>query len=221
MKLDLLTNKKGLIVVELTIALFLVFAYNVWKIFPLSETPFIFLLVLISFWLRKQGWESIGFKRPQSWGKTILVCLLIALGLQLTSFITDPIIAKFTGSPADLTQFTEINGNSFLLLIYFGLIWTLAAFGEEIAYRGFIVTRLSELLGATKASGIVAVIISSVLFAIGHYYKGTAGMIDSGIGGLTYGFIYIVAGRKLWLSIFAHGFADTFGLLYFYFGLNQ
>jgi membrane protease YdiL (CAAX protease family) len=193
----------------------------VWEIIPLSETPFILLLVVISLRLHRQGWESIGFKQPQSWGKTISVGLLVSLGLQLTSLVTDPIIATITGSPADLTQFEEITGNSSLLLIYLGLIWTLAAFGEEIAYRGFIVTRISDLFGSTKTSGIVAVGLSSVLFAIGHYYKGPAGMIDSGIGGLIYGSLYLLSGRNLWLSIFVHGFADTLGLLYFYFGLNQ
>jgi uncharacterized protein len=214
-------GSKWLIFIELCIAFFLVFAYNVLEIIPLSETPFIFLLVLISFWLHKQGWGSLGFKRPVSWGKTILIGLLVGLGLQLLSFVTEPIIVQLTGSPADLSQFEEITGNPTLLLIYFGLIWTLAAFGEEIAYRGFIVTRLSELFGSSKASGIVAVILSSVLFAIGHYYKGPAGMIDSGISGLTFGFLYLLSGRNLWLSIFAHGFTDTFGLLYFYFGFNQ
>lgn len=216
-----ISTRKGFTFIELCIAFFLVFAYNVLEIIPLSETPFIFLLVLISFWWRKEGWRSIGFKKPASWGKTILIGLLVGLGLQLLSFVTEPVIAALTGSPADLSQFDEITGNPTLLLIYFGLIWTLAAFGEEIAYRGFIVTRLSELFGSTKAADIAAVILASILFGIGHYYKGPSGMIDSGISGLTFGFLYLLSGRNLWLSIFAHGFTDTFGLLYFYFGLNN
>ncbi len=210
-----------LTLLELAAAVILVFAYNVWEILPLSETPFIFILVLLSFWLRKEGWKSLGFAKPKSWLRTIITGLCVGLGLQLLSFVTEPIITSITGSPADLSQFDEITGNSTLLLIYFGLIWTLAAFGEEIAYRGFIVTRLSQLFGSKHASLIVAVIFSSVIFGVGHYYKGAAGMIDSGISGLTFGFLYILSGRNLWLSIFAHGFTDTFGLLYFYFGLNN
>lgn len=206
---------------ELAAAVILVFAYNVWEVLPLSETPFIFMLVLLSFWLRKEGWKSLGFTKPKSWPRTIATGLCVGLGLQLLSFVTEPIITSITGSPADLSQFDEITGNSTQLLIYFGLIWTLAAFGEEIAYRGFIVTRLSQLFGSKQASLIVAVIFSSLIFGIGHYYKGPAGMIDSGISGLTFGFLYILSGRNLWLSIFAHGFTDTFGLLYFYFGFNQ
>ncbi len=212
---------KWLTLLELTAAVILVFAYNVWEILPLSETPFIFILVLLSLWLRKEGWRSLGFSRPKSWLKTILTGLGVGLGLQLLSFVTEPIIARLTGSPADLSQFNEITGNPTLFFIYFGLIWTLAAFGEEIAYRGLIVTRMAQLFGSTQTSLIVAVILSSIVFGIGHYYKGPAGMIDSGISGLTFGFVYILSGRNLWLSIFAHGFTDTFGLLYFYFGFNQ
>lgn len=221
MKLEKSTSLKWLTFLETAAVILLVFAYNVWEIIPLSETPFIFILVLLSFWLRKEGWQSIGFTKPKSWSKTILIGLVVGLGLQLLSFVTEPIIANLTGSPADLSQFNEITGNPTLFLIYFGLIWTLAAFGEEIAYRGFFVTRLSQLFGSTQTSLIIAVIFSSIVFGIGHYYKGPAGMIDSGISGLTFGFLYILSGRNLWLSIFAHGFTDTFGLLYFYFGLNS
>lgn len=213
--------QKGFIFLELALAFLLVFGHNVWEIIPLSETPFIFILVVVSLWLRKEKWSSLGFTKPQSWSKTIFIGMAVGLALQLLSFVTEPIINKLTGSPADLSQFDEITGNPTLFLIYLGLIWTLAAFGEEIAYRGFIVTRLSELLGSTRASLFIAVIISSVIFGIGHYYKGPAGMIDSGISGLTFGLLYIFSNRNLWLSIFAHGFTDTFGLLYFYFGLNN
>lgn len=221
MKNEKTTFLKWLTWLELAVAILLVFAYNVWEVIPLSETPFIFILVLLSFWLRKEGWQTLGFNKPESWLKTILMGLGAGLGLQLLSFVTEPLITSLTGSPADLSQFDEITGNPMLFLIYFGLIWTLAAFGEEIAYRGFIVTRLSKIFGSTQTSLIVAVIFSSIIFGIGHYYKGPAGMIDSGISGLTFGFLYIFSGRNLWLSIFAHGFTDTFGLLYFYFGLNQ
>lgn len=221
MKNEKTTFLKWLTWLELAVAILLVFAYNVWEVIPLSETPFIFILVLLSFWLRKESWQTLGFNKPESWLKTILMGLGVGLGLQLLSFVTEPLITNLTGSPADLSQFDEITGNPMLFLIYFGLIWTLAAFGEEIAYRGFIVTRLSKIFGSTQTSLIIAVIFSSIIFGIGHYYKGPAGMIDSGISGLTFGFLYIFSGRNLWLSIFAHGFTDTFGLLYFYFGLNQ
>ena len=66
---------KWLTPLELAAAVILVFAYNVWEVLPLSETPFIFILVLLSFWLRKEGWKSLGFVKPKSWLRTIIMGL--------------------------------------------------------------------------------------------------------------------------------------------------
>jgi hypothetical protein len=61
--------------------------------------------------------------------------------------------------------------------------------------------------------------LASVLFGVGHAYKGPAGMIDSGIGGFVFGAAYLLSGRNLWAAILAHGFVDTLGVGLLYFGL--
>jgi len=66
----------------------------------------------------------------------------------------------------------------------------------------------------------VGMVFVSVLFGLGHFYKGLAGMIDSGVAGLILGSAYLLSGRNLWTSIFAHGFIDTFGVIALYFGLD-
>ena len=60
----------------------------------------------------------------------------------------------------------------------------------------------------------------SILFGYGHFYKGPAGIIDSGVAGLILGSAYMLAGRNLWASVLAHGFIDTFGVVMLYFGLD-
>ena len=64
----------------------------------------------------------------------------------------------------------------------------------------------------------MAVIVVAVLFGYGHYYKGPAGIVDSGIAGLILGAAYLVSGRVLWTTILAHGFIDTFGVGALYLG---
>jgi membrane protease YdiL (CAAX protease family) len=61
----------------------------------------------------------------------------------------------------------------------------------------------------------------SVLFGLGHFYKGPAGMIDSGVAGLILGSAYLLSGRNLWTSILAHGLIDTFGVMALYFGWDS
>jgi membrane protease YdiL (CAAX protease family) len=53
----------------------------------------------------------------------------------------------------------------------------------------------------------------SVLFGYGHYYKGPAGIIDSGVAGLILGCAFVLSRRNLWVCILAHGFIDTFAVV--------
>ncbi len=68
--------------------------------------------------------------------------------------------------------------------MYLGIVWTFAAFGEEIAYRGYLLTRAADVGGRSPLAWWIGVIIVSVLFGYGHYYKGPAGILDSGVAGL-------------------------------------
>ena len=43
-------------------------------------------------------------------------------------------------------------------------------------------------------------------------------MIDSGVAGLILGTAYLLSGRILWTSIFAHGIIDTFAVAMLYLG---
>jgi len=58
----------------------------------------------------------------------------------------------------------------------------------------------------------------SVLFGYGHYYKGPAGIIESGIAGLILGAAYMLSGRNLWTCVLAHGFIDTVAVIALFFG---
>lgn len=106
-------------------------------------------------------------------------------------------------------------------LVVLGLVWTFAAFGEEIAYRGYLLQRAAAMLGNTNAAFWIAILASGVLFGYGHYYKGPAGIVDSGFAGVILGAAYLPSGRCLWTCILAHGFIDAFGVVMLYFGLSD
>ncbi len=77
---------------------------------------------------------------------------------------------------------------------WLGIVWTFASFGEEIAYRGYLLTRAADLGARSAAAYWAGLIAVSVLFGIGHFYKGPAGMIDSGIAGFIFGAGYLLSG---------------------------
>lgn len=205
---------------ELLLAGALVIGANVLDVIPVSETPWLVLLGWFSLRLRGLRWKTLGLRRPRSWIITIAVALTAGIALQsLSEFVTEPIIERLTGQTADLSSFRSLVGNLPATLVMLALIWTLAAFGEEMAYRGYVLERAAALGRHTSAAYLIAMVAVSLLFGLGHYYQGVAGVVNSAFSGLFFGALYLAAGRNLWLPILAHGFSDTIGLGLIYFGL--
>ena len=202
-------------VMELLCAAALVVGANVVDVVPISETPWLVALGWLSLRRRGLNWRAVGFRRPDSWITTIASALLAAIALQLLSeYVIEPI----TGRP-DLSDFRSLVGNLPAALGMMALVWTLAAFGEEMAYRGYVLERAAALGDHAPAAYTSAVVVVSLLFGLGHFYQGLAGVIGSSVSGLFFGVLYLVGRRNLWLPILAHGCSDTIGLVLIYFGL--
>ena len=84
-----------------------------------------------------------------------------------------------------------------------------AGFCEEIAFRGYLMTRI-RLLTKVK-SWIIPAVISAVVFGVSHGYQGLPGVILLSIYGLMFSLLYIRTGR-LWPCIIAHFFQDFIAL---------
>jgi membrane protease YdiL (CAAX protease family) len=115
----------------------------------------------------------------------------------------------------------EIAGNATMALVALLIVWTFAAFGEEIAYRGYLLTRAADLGRRSTTAYWLGIVLVSILFGYGHYYKGPSGIIDSGIAGLILGAAYMLTGRNLWACVLTHGFIDTFGVIDAFFGWSK
>ena len=66
---------------------------------------------------------------------------------------------------------------------------------------------------------VEAWLASSVLFGYGHYYKGPPGILQSTFSGLILGGAFLLSGRNLWVSVIAHGCADTIAIAAAFLGL--
>ena len=214
-------QSRALSAVEFIVGAFIVIGHNVFKIVP-NEVLILSVVGLLSVRLRNGSLSAMGFKRPASWARLVLVALAAAaLRILLGEFVIDPLTARFWPPAALPPEAAEITGNIKFALLALLIVWVFAAFGEEIAYRGYLITRGAEVGGGSAAAYWVAMILVAVLFGYGHYYKGPAGIIDSGIAGLILGAAYLLTGRNLWASILAHGFIDTFGVIVLYFGWDS
>ena len=75
---------------------------------------------------------------------------------------------------------------------------SLAAMGEEIAFRGFLIWYLDALIGLSAA-----LFISTVLFGIAHGYLGRTGIVFATVAGLVLGGAYLLS-TSLLLVIWMH-----------------
>ena len=197
----------------------IVIAHNVYHRVP-NEVPILFLLGWISIRLRDGGWQAVGLHKPDSWRKTILWgvlagVLIIAAG-QLAEFVGARIWHQAAKGPSVLK---EAKTTWKAALLGLGLVWTFAAFGEEMGYRGYLMTRAADVGNRSPLAYLAALLASSVLFGYGHYYKGPPGILQSTLSGLILGGAYLLSGRNLWVSIVAHGCADTIAIAAVFFGL--
>jgi CAAX protease family protein len=205
---------------ELLLGAVIVIGHNVFRVVP-NEVPILFVLGLVSIRLRDGGWSAMGFKRPASW-KRVLLIALAAAGLRiLTGEIVERITLPFWPAIVAPAGTSEITGNIKFALLALLVVWTFAAFGEEISYRGYLLTRAADLGKRTPAAYWLGIVVVSILFGYGHYYKGPTGILDSGIAGLILGAAYVVSGRNLWATILAHGFIDTVSVVMVFFGWSS
>ncbi len=106
----------------------------------------------------------------------------------------------------------DIKGNLGLYLVWLGIVWTSAAFGEEMFFRGFIITRLESVFGGVKFASVLAVIAAAAFFGYVHmYYQGMRGFVTTGAIGLAFGATFLLMKRNLWPVIIVHGLVDTIG----------
>jgi len=196
----------------------IVIGHNVYHVIP-NEVPILFVLGLISLRVRDGGWGVIGLGWPVSWRRTVLFALAAAAArILLGRFVVDPLTAHFWPAAIAPSGADEITGHGMVALRWLLIVWTFAAFGEEIGYRGYLVARAADVGRRSKTAYWVSVSIVSLLFGIGHYYKGPSGIVDSGMAGLVLGTAYLLSGRNLWVCILAHGFIDTVMVIASFFG---
>jgi membrane protease YdiL (CAAX protease family) len=82
------------------------------------------------------------------------------------------------------------------------------AVGEETMFRGYLILRLKEATGNVP----LAVVLSTMLFALGHTHLGTAGMATVGMVGLCFAGLYVWT-ESLLAPIVVHFLYDLYWMV--------
>jgi membrane protease YdiL (CAAX protease family) len=180
---------------------------------PMIALPLGAALVLVWRSLSRTPWSAIGYVRPRSW--MLAVAVGVSFGVAF-KFAMKAIVMPLLGAPAINPTYHFLAGNRAVLP---AAIWAMfvAGFGEETVFRGWMFERLGKLLGS-KAS---IVLLTSVLFGLGHYAnQGIPGVEQATIVGLALGTIFAMTGRIFMLMV-AHAAFDLTALWMIYFDLEM
>jgi membrane protease YdiL (CAAX protease family) len=82
------------------------------------------------------------------------------------------------------------------------------AVAEETIFRGYLLLRFRTVLGSTTAM----VLLSSFIFALGHGYEGTAGLVTVGVMGAVFALVYLWRG-SLTAAVVMHFLQDFVGIV--------
>jgi uncharacterized protein len=97
----------------------------------------------------------------------------------------------------------------------FALVSLTAGITEEVLFRGFVTWYCAAWTGL-----VVAVLLSAVLFGIGHVYQGVRQIPKTALAGLVLAAI-VIAGGSLWPAIVLHTVMDLVGGQVGYAGLSE
>lgn len=189
----------------------------------LVNLGYVGMLVLGSMLLARQqtDWRALGLRRPRRVLGTLALGMAAFVGAVVVFVLAQNLAAYAAVSlglpPAaiDESRFDALTDNLPFFLLLLTLAWTTIAFGEELFYRAFVLTRLVDVAG--MPSGI-AILIAGALFGGVHFAEGPVGIFSNGAFGVLFGWIYLRSGRNVWITIVGHGLLNTLRFVLLYLG---
>jgi membrane protease YdiL (CAAX protease family) len=179
--------------------------------------PSLVLVVLAgaSLAVRRQGPSSLGLRRARRPHVVVITATFAVLWSLFQLAVTMPVTSHLSGEEQDVGVFADVEGDLALLVLLVVLSWTLGAVVEEVAFRGFLLTRMREVLGPGPVAVAAAVAGSSLLFGVLHSEQGMVGVVAVALDGVAFCALRLYFGT-VWAPVLAHGFNNTLGLVTFF-----
>lgn len=164
-------------------------------------------LVLYFLWRNGESLRSLGWDL-KNWQKEAFLGLALFGPVFLGAGFLDDLLRQ-AGVPAPTTPtpaFFQVQGAGEIVLAFFLVV--IVALVEETIFRGYLLLRFQ----AMPHHPFGAAVLSSVIFALGHGYEGTSGVITVGTLGLVFALIYLWRG-SLVAPMVMHFLQDFIGII--------
>ena len=169
-----------------------------------AATHWLLLLPLaLVLWLEGRGLASLGVDHALPWilvlawsAALVAAAVALVLGFAWTR--------RHWGRPESESVRHILPRTARERWLFVGVVSPTAGIVEELLFRGFALTRLAELFGGLA----IAVVVTSVAFALAHVYQGGFGMARAGLLAVLLAIPFVVTGSLL-PSILAHAAIDA------------
>jgi hypothetical protein len=185
---------------------------------------YVVMLATVYMALRVQGtnWSHLGvsfkFAGWQTAGNTLRQALIVFVCAAVAFAFGAVLMANIVGMPegSDFQSYDYLQGNPGMLIVSLIAVYIASSFGEEVLFRGYLMTRCAEIFAGSKFAWRIAIAISTILFALIHYDWGISGIVQTGFMGFVLAYSYVRVNRNLWVNIIAHGIMDSILLVQLY-----
>lgn len=208
--------------VEVSVFLFLIVPSMALSFFAIKQGSLNFLLVAVSAILRDLalvslilffiwhnnepvtwiGWTFKNSRKEIALGFMLFIPFTVGTGLLEKGLRVMGLSAPSTPLPS----FLAARGMGEFLLAFVLVI--VVALAEETIFRGYLILRFK----AITANPIGAVLLSAVIFSLGHGYEGSAGVVTVGVMGMVFALVYMWR-QSLVAPIVMHFLQDFSGIV--------
>jgi membrane protease YdiL (CAAX protease family) len=164
-------------------------------------------LILFFLWRNGENVGRIGWSLRRAGREAALGVALFVPFVFGAALLERGLLRLGLSSPATtLPSFLAARGSAEFLLA--AVLVAVVAVTEETIFRGYLLLRFQTLL----RSPALAVLLSSVIFSLGHGYEGSAGLVTVGVMGAVFAVIYLWR-RSLVTPITMHFLQDFLGIV--------
>ena len=178
-------------------------------------------LVVVVLYLRKQKktLRDLVLRRNGLTAHTFIIGVVSALMfIAFNKWVYHPFIMHFFVVDP-YTEYDFIRERLSNLIFTIIAAWLIGGLYEEIVFRGFIQSTITQWFGNSSRSFWLAGLVTSILFGLYHWQQGIFGIIPSALGGLLWTFLLRRYENNLWYPIISHAVYDTIALTMIYKGI--
>jgi uncharacterized protein len=162
---------------------------------------------VIGLWIRGgRSWSDLGLQcrmsRSMIVAASIVAALVIALAISHSRALFNPEALQKVRAQMRAARVERVVPHTRSEFVMFFFLSLSAGICEELLYRGFLLWYVRPHLGV-----VLAIVVSSVAFGLGHAYQGVQGMFATAAVGAILGVLYVVTGSLL-LPMIVHALID-------------